>query len=109
MKFVNLTEHISPCQTIENLFFAYEQSETANIPPPFHEIKTTKNIFVVSLIFLSANYKEITHVQAFDAQSLVGNSEGYLGLFLGYALLQIPEFLTTAYDWIKHKYYRLGE
>ena len=32
--------------------------------------------------------------------SALGNAGGYLGLFLGYAILNVPEFLLTAFTWI---------
>ena len=33
----------------------------------------------------------------------VGNAGGYLGLFLGYTLLNVPDFLQDTYNWIKEK------
>ena len=33
-----------------------------------------------------------------------GNSGGYLGLFLGYAVLNVPELLQKAFDWIYAKW-----
>ena len=30
-----------------------------------------------------------------------GNAGGYLGLFLGYALLNVPDLLWAAFSWIK--------
>ena len=36
----------------------------------------------------------------------VGNAGGYLGLFLGYAVLNIPELVHGAYKWARGKYQR---
>ena len=33
----------------------------------------------------------------------VGNAGGYLGLFLGYTLLNVPDFLHDTYIWIIEK------
>ena len=30
----------------------------------------------------------------------IGNAGGYLGLFLGYALLNLPDFLQESFNWI---------
>jgi hypothetical protein len=30
-----------------------------------------------------------------------GNAGGYLGLFLGYALLNVPELIMDLWDWMK--------
>ena len=36
----------------------------------------------------------------------VGNAGGYLGLFLGYALLNVPELLHAAYKWAVQKFFK---
>ena len=33
----------------------------------------------------------------------IGNAGGYLGLFLGYALLNVPELALGAYKWVMEK------
>ena len=43
---------------------------------------------------------EIKHVRDFDIESLIGNSGGYIGLFTGYALLQLPNLLSLVYQGI---------
>jgi hypothetical protein len=50
-------------------------------------------------IFQNPNYREIVHVQSFNIESWIGNAGGYIGLFLGVALWQIPEFI--AFLWKK--------
>ena len=47
-------------------------------------------------------YMEIEHIQEYTLEGLVGNAGGYLGLFLGYALLQLPQFVMLAYSGIKN-------
>ena len=39
----------------------------------------------------------------------VGNAGGYLGLFLGYTLLNVPDFLQDTYNWIKEKFKKFRE
>jgi len=41
---------------------------------------------------------------AYDLEAFVGNSGGYIGLFLGYALLQIPGMLCYMITWC-YKYF----
>ena len=45
----------------------------------------------IYVIFKGATYKEILHIRAFDIESLVGNMGGYIGLFLGFAIWQLPD------------------
>ena len=39
---------------------------------------------------------EIYISRAIDLQELIGNIGGYIGLLLGYSILQIPDFLREA-------------
>ena len=43
----------------------------------------------------------IIHIISSIIIYFVGNAGGYLGLFLGYTLLNIPDFLQDTYNWIK--------
>ena len=38
-------------------------------------------------------------ILAYDFEAFVGNTGGYIGLFLGYALLQIPGILINIISW----------
>jgi len=49
------------------------------------------------------NYEEIMMVRAVDIHSAIGNSGGYIGLFLGYALLQLPDFIVELQRVIKNQ------
>ena len=55
------------------------------------------NSWILRVKFRSQEYKEIKQVRAYDAQSLIGNAGGYIGLFLGYALRELPSFLQIWY------------
>ena len=37
------------------------------------------------------------YYRAIDIQALVGNIGGYIGLFLGYSILQIPDFIALIF------------
>ena len=39
-----------------------------------------------------------------SASNIIGNAGGYLGLFLGYALLNVPNLIQDAYDWAKNRF-----
>ena len=36
--------------------------------------------------------------------NIIGNAGGYLGLFLGYALLNVPNLIQDAYNWAKNRF-----
>ena len=47
----------------------------------------------MQLNFKLSYYQEIIHVRAFDTQSFIGNVGGYIGMFLGASLWQLPVFI----------------
>ena len=49
--------------------------------------------FKIRLWYRSTTYMEIKQVEAYTFESLVGNGGGYVGLFLGYSLSQLPHFM----------------
>ena len=53
--------------------------------------------WILRVKFRSQEYKEIRQVRAYDAQSLIGNAGGYIGLFLGCALRELPSFMLIVY------------
>ena len=56
------------------------------------------DFFVLNINFQARTFKEIKQVRAYNAQALVGNAGGYIGLFLGYTIRQMPEFLRFSYE-----------
>ena len=55
------------------------------------------NHFFVVINFPTPLFREIKLVRSFDSQTLIGNIGGYIGLCLGYTILQIPSFIHTLY------------
>ena len=60
----------------------------------------TNDIFEVTLEFMGDTYMEIEQVRSYGLQDVVGDIGGYLGLFLGFSLLQIPDILIGIMSWI---------
>jgi hypothetical protein len=51
--------------------------------------------------FKSFNYKEIKHIKDFTIESWVGNVGGYIGLFLGCAIWEVPNFIEFLFRKLK--------
>ena len=85
-----------PCQGIENLTYDYSEKTGP-------AASDAQSKFMVQVHFPNLKYREITHVQEYDIESLVGNIGGYLGLFLGYTLLHFPAFMISVFVLIKKK------
>ena len=43
---------------------------------------------------------------AYDFEAFVGTSGGYIGLFLGYALLQVPGMLLYLVTWCRNLFFK---
>ena len=83
-----------PCQSVQHSHFDEEDidlDDKFNPPEVRLEIDSSHPTF-----------KYIEHIKAFDAQSLIGNSGGYLGLFLGYALIQLPNAISALLSFFKN-------
>ena len=53
------------------------------------------NIQVNNIVYLRHKKFQISfHFRAIDIQALIGTIGGYIGLFLGYSVLQIPSMLA---------------
>ena len=42
-------------------------------------------------------YKDIQQTRAYSVQNLIGNAGGYIGMFIGYAILDIPSLINWMY------------
>ena len=43
---------------------------------------------------------EVEQTKALTGLGLLGNSGGYLGMFLGYAMIQLPDLVSLLYNWL---------
>ena len=112
-----LHSHFPTCDTMEKMksssippAFNLDTNLLKNLDSPCHQIyvithdsvrkETTywkqrrKNVTrMIKFDFRMRYYEEISHIRLYDAESLVGNVGGYIGLFLGFALWQVPSYL----------------
>jgi len=79
-----------PCQTMPRIDFSLTQTG----------YKVPKGSLLVSVAY-SEQVKVITQSRAVDFNALIGNIGGYIGLFLGYAIIQLPDLLLVLYERLK--------
>ena len=60
------------------------------------EVETTDPYFMISSNVKDLSYKEIQMKKAYAISALVGNIGGFIGLFLGYALMMFPDIVKAA-------------
>ena len=101
----NSTHYQPPCKSIRKILYSYEEFNhledwTDGWP------NETDRLFEVMVEFTDGTYMEIEQVQDYGPQDVVGDIGGYLGLFLGFALLQIPDMLFTFVAWVDDIIYK---
>ena len=120
--YLNLDGHIPPCKIMQKVMYSYK--ELSEIRYQWLNISNSEdyyyydyyenndslsdsnlkktNYFKIVIEFDDSTFMEIRHVRAFDIESLIGNSGGYLGLFTGYALMQVPSLINLISKGLKH-------
>ena len=111
--YLNLTGQLPPCKIMQKVMYSYQELDELryhwlNITSPdeyqYYDYEANEwtsasnqkdpHFFKISIEFDDSTFMEIQHVRAFDIESFIGNSGGYLGLFTGYALVQIPSLIN---------------
>ena len=92
-----LRPFIQPCDQLQNVMFTTVHQTAPTEPNRGHDDPRTH----INLMFKSSHYKEILHIRDFDIESLVGNMGGYVGLFLGFAVWQVPNAIKGVSDKLK--------
>lgn len=97
---LNPTRYVRACQSIHKILETYHEFEILEFWKQ-DWLNEVYSLFEVMLEFQDGTYMEIRQIRAYSIQDLVGDIGGYLGLFLGFALLQIPEVSFKIYVWIE--------
>ena len=61
----------------------------------------SQGMFFVTLMFPDSRYKQIEMLREVNMQSLIGNAGGFVGICLGYSILQLPSLLFMVYKKVK--------
>ena len=88
-------EEGSPCRHMGRIDYDYWEAG------PHQDTETTP-YFNVTLLFVDPKYREVKEVKAFGLLSMFGNIGGYIGIFIGYALLNLPDLIEKAKDFVRN-------
>ena len=64
-------------------------------------VQENTSMFKMMIEFQGETFMEIEQTRSYDIQNLVGNAGGYVGLFLGAALMQLPTGMGRLYRWLR--------
>ena len=65
------------------------------------QLTPTREEAIINFIYTERFYQEIENVQDFTFESFWSGVGGFVGIFLGYSLLQFPAFLDSVPTLIK--------
>ena len=73
--------------------------------PPIELLFRLKNesYFQITQTYNQPQFRETIQRRAYNLEALVGNIGGYAGLFLGYALVQLPDFFLSIYTYLRRR------
>ena len=102
------TGHISPCRTIEKVDYQGLETDAASLWSDVHVLnakrKAWRRWFGVSYRLLNDRFTIKFTKKEMDFESLVGYIGGYVGLFAGFAVAEIPGMLSNGIVSIKRFY-----
>ena len=81
-----------PCNGVEKLITGITESDEEETKDPY---------FTIALKIKDLTYKEIQMKKAYAISALVGNIGGFIGLFLGYALMMFPDLVKATILYIR--------
>ena len=88
------SEHFTPpCSEFEKLLLAHSHHDIEN--------RNGERYFSFQVNFRKKTYREFVQIRAYNLQSLIGNAGGYVGLFIGYSIAELPVLLETVYMMIR--------
>ena len=86
-----------PCNQIYSIGYTVKTLEVRS----GEALPRDPNTKIIDVMFKTASYLEIQHVQAFNIESYIGNVGGYVGLFIGCALWEAPDFIEFLFKKLK--------
>ena len=93
-----VSEHTPPCRILKEVAFDYHVHDATAWANSNQKRKKKLGTFFLEVNFKTVDsYKETDQIRGFNFGSLVGNAGGYIGLFMGYTLLQIPDLLDFVF------------
>ena len=96
----DIVKKIRPCKRIEKVLYSFNEYYN-NINGADHGVGEETDVFLFSFMFQGSTFTEIEQIRAYNFQSLIGNAGGYVGLFLGAAISQIPSAILRIKRYFK--------
>ena len=100
----NLIKFVPPCSEIKRMNVEHQDENTDAsreqflVPSTKGKLNDDLGWFRVRIQFKTNEFKEFKQIRAYNSQSLVGNSGGYIGLLVGYTIAEIPRMFAAMFN-----------
>ena len=94
---------LRPCREVESIDYDMGESESTRTGRNFHS-KYCEHWIGFVLRILNPRFKVILQQKEVDLQTLIGYIGGYIGIFTGFALAQIPDYVLFAFVLTKRRF-----
>ena len=99
-------QYVAPCTQMTSIVTSkdtliVEKDKGSGYGIDFGRNKDRKKV-TVRIEYSAVGFREIRNYKAFGLLSLWSQIGGFIGIFLGYSLLQVPELITDIIKWAKH-------
>ena len=100
-KLKNASEQI---RYFKQVFRRYEPPcvEMTSLPIVTREVDQSEQQFLVKVTYPVSFYQEIKNIKEFTMETFWSTAGGYLGIFLGYSLLQVPELVQISASYFRN-------
>jgi hypothetical protein len=108
-------KYLHPCRDIQKIQIEYRDVNNYDVRnntiivssgSNTTDVNEGKNWFQIQFDIRVNTFKEIKQVRAYSFQSLVGNVGGYIGLFLGFSILNLPSLSMDCWAYIKSSWFK---
>ena len=82
-------DYTPPCRIVTNMPFSFQELD--------EDPKRDPAYFRISMTSADTTFKLVELIKEYPLQKLMGNIGGFLGLFLGYGMIQLPIFFCRLY------------
>ena len=104
----DLEQMAAPCEELIDMDSKINNYPRGTLAYAYDEFKgdfeIDHNSSILMVTFERAIYREISNFRSYDFEGLIGNGGGYVGLFLGFAVWQIPDFASFVYNYLAEKF-----
>ena len=99
---MNITTFTVPCRRMTQITFLYSEYVSDYYHSRLENLQNqSQDVFFVSMMFPDSRYKQIEMLREVNMQSLIGNAGGFVGICVGYSILQFPNLLLMIHGKLK--------